>query len=150
MSNLTNVYIVDGARTAFGGFGQAFKQVSATELGVASAKAALERAKVEASEVDQVIYGNVIPSSITAAYVARHIALQTGIPVEVPALLVNRVCGSGLQSVISGAQSIKLGEAGFVLAGGQRICPKLHMLILAVASALSSAVFSWRICFSIR
>ncbi|MDF2721191.1 MAG: beta-ketoadipyl CoA thiolase [Paenibacillus sp.] len=112
------VYIVEGARTPFGGFGQSLAKVNATELGVASATEALRRAQVEPGQVNQVIYGNVIHSSVNAAYTARHIALKAGIPVEVPALIVNRLCGSGLQAVISAAQAIKLGEADMVLAGG--------------------------------
>jgi acetyl-CoA C-acetyltransferase len=115
---MKEVYILDGARTPFGAFGQSFKQLSATELGVVSAKEALRRAQVEPGQIDQVIYGNVIHSSITGPYVARHIALKSGVPVEVPALLVNRVCGSGLQSVISAAQGIRLGESAYALAGG--------------------------------
>ncbi|MDF2815861.1 MAG: acetyl-CoA C-acyltransferase, partial [Paenibacillus sp.] len=115
---MKEVYILDGARTPFGAFGQSFKQLSATELGVVSAKEALRRAQVEPGQIDQVIYGNVIHSSITGPYVARHIALKSGVSVEVPALLVNRVCGSGLQSVISAAQGIRLGESAYALAGG--------------------------------
>ncbi|MDF2670003.1 MAG: 3-ketoacyl-CoA thiolase, partial [Paenibacillus sp.] len=115
---MKDVFILDGARTPFGAFGQSFKQVSATELGVVSAKEALRRSEVEPGQIDQVIYGNVIHSSITGPYIARHIALKAGIPVEVPALLVNRVCGSGLQSVISAAQGIRLGEASYALVGG--------------------------------
>lgn len=115
---MNEAYIIDGARTPFGTFGQAFKQVSATELGIVSAKEALRRALVEPHQIDQVIYGNVIHSSITGPYVARHIALKSGVPVEVPALLVNRVCGSGLQSVLSAAQGILLGESSFALVGG--------------------------------
>ncbi|MFK7693595.1 acetyl-CoA C-acyltransferase [Paenibacillus sp. HJGM_3] len=112
------VYILEGARTPFGGFGQSFKTVSATELGTVSAKEALRRAAVEPEAIDQVIYGNVIHSSVTAPYIARHIALKAGIPVEVPAMLVNRVCGSGLQAVVTAAQGIRLGESALALAGG--------------------------------
>lgn len=115
---MNDVYIIDGARTAFGSFGQGFRTVSATELGRVSAVEALKRAKVEPNQVDQVMYGNVIHSSTNAAYIPRHIALQAGIPIETPAMAVNRLCGSGLQAVVSAAQSIKLGEAKTALAGG--------------------------------
>jgi acetyl-CoA acetyltransferase family protein len=92
--------------------------MNATELGLASAKEALRRAGAEAGEIDNVIYGNVIQSHANAAYTARHIALRAGIPMEVPAMLVNRLCGSGMQAIISAAQSIRLGESGLALAGG--------------------------------
>ncbi|RKN79217.1 acetyl-CoA C-acetyltransferase [Paenibacillus ginsengarvi] len=112
------VYILEGARTPFGAFGQSLRQVSATELGLHSAKEALRRAAVEPGSVEQVVYGNVIHSGTDASYTSRHIALKAGIPVETPALTVNRLCGSGMQAVISAAQMIRLGEAGVCLAGG--------------------------------
>lgn len=112
------VYILEGARTPFGGFGQSFAKMNATELGLASAKEALRRAGTDAGDIDNVVYGNVIQSHANAAYTARHIALRTGIPMEVPAMIVNRLCGSGLQAIISAAQSIRLGESGLALAGG--------------------------------
>lgn len=115
---MTEVYLVEGARTAFGSFGQAFKNVSATELGKATAVEALKRAGVEPEQIDNVVYGNVIHSSTNAPYIPRHIALGANIPIETPAMAVNRLCGSGLQAVVSAAQSIKLGEAKFALAGG--------------------------------
>jgi acetyl-CoA acetyltransferase family protein len=92
--------------------------MNATELGLASATEALRRAGAEAGEIDNVIYGNVIQSHANAAYTARHIALRAGISMEVPALIVNRLCGSGMQAIISAAQSIRLGESGLALAGG--------------------------------
>ncbi|GAA3399805.1 thiolase family protein [Paenibacillus hodogayensis] len=112
------VYILEGARTPFGAFGQSFKQTGAAELGLISAKEALRRAAVEPERIEQVFYGNVIHSSKDASYLARHIALRAGIPVQTPAMTVNRLCGSGMQAVISAAQSIMLGEAGLCLAGG--------------------------------
>lgn len=115
---MTEVYILEGARTAFGSFGQAFKNVSATELGNATAIEAMKRAKVDPKQIENVIFGNVIHSSTNAAYVPRHIALGAGIPIETPAMAVNRLCGSGLQAVVSAVQSIKLGEAKMALAGG--------------------------------
>jgi acetyl-CoA acetyltransferase family protein len=113
-----DVYVIDGARTPFGAFGGAFKDTSATELGAVAARGALERAGVDADRIDQVIFGNVIQSSPDAAYLARHVGLKAGVPQEVPALTVNRLCGSGLQSMISGAQAMLLDEAEVVLAGG--------------------------------
>jgi acetyl-CoA acetyltransferase len=112
-----DIYVIDGARTPFGAFGGAFKDTSATELGAVAARGALERASVDADQVDQVIFGNVIQSSPDAAYLARHVGLKAGAPQEAPALTVNRLCGSGLQAMISGAQAMLLDEAEVVLAG---------------------------------
>lgn len=110
--------MLEGSRTAFGTFGGMFSRTGATVLGAASAAEALRRAKVEAAEIDQSVYGNVMPPDGNAAYLARHIALRAGVPEATPAMLVNRLCGSGMQAVLSAAQSIMLGESGFALAGG--------------------------------
>lgn len=116
MSNV--IYIVDGARTAFTKFGGSFANMSATELGTATAIEALKRSKVEPEQIDHVIYGNVIHTQKSAAYLSRHIGLLSGIPQEVPALTLNRLCGSGMQAVVSAAQHILVGDAEIVLAGG--------------------------------
>lgn len=115
---MDKVYLIDGARTAFGGFGGAFANTDATELGTATAVAAMQRSNVKAENIDHVFYGNVIHSSLNAAYLARHIGLNAGVPQEVPALTLNRLCGSGAQAVVTAAQHILLGEADLVLAGG--------------------------------
>jgi acetyl-CoA acyltransferase 2 len=96
----------------------ALKDVSAIELGAIAAKAALETTGVSPEEVDHTIIGNALQTSGDAIYGARHVALKAGVPVERPALTVNRLCGSGIQSIISGAQMIQLGEAQTVLVGG--------------------------------
>jgi acetyl-CoA C-acetyltransferase len=113
-----DVVILRGARTPFGTFGGSLKDVSATDLGVAAARGALERSRVTPDQVDQVIVGNVIQTSGADVYLARHIALKAGCPEGVPALTLNRACGSGLQAIVSAAQLITLGEADVVLAGG--------------------------------
>ncbi|MEG0473084.1 MAG: acetyl-CoA C-acetyltransferase [Solibacillus sp.] len=115
---MSNVYIIDGARTAFTAFGGSFASVGATELGAATALEAMKRANLQPNQVDHVIYGNVIHSSENASYLARHIGLHAGVPQEVPALTLNRLCGSGMQAIVTGAQHILLGEAQIVLAGG--------------------------------
>lgn len=115
---MKDVYIVAGARTPFGSFGGRFKDVSAEELGVAAAKEAIWRAGLEADHIDNVVIGNVLQTHRGSPYLARHIALGGGIPQEVPALTVNRLCGSGMQAVLSGAQSIRLGESKVALVGG--------------------------------
>ncbi|MCD5324525.1 MULTISPECIES: thiolase family protein [Pontibacillus] len=115
---MENVYILEGARTPFGSFGGVLKDVDPTQLGVTASKGAIERSGIQAEDLDFSVMGNVIHSAKNAPYLARHIALQSGIPYESPALAVNRLCGSGLQSVVSAAQSIQLGEGQAALAGG--------------------------------
>lgn len=115
---MNSVYLVDGARTAFGSFGKSLKNVSPLKLGTYTAREALVRSKIDPEDIGDVVYGNVIHSSSDAAYAARHIALQSNIPQSVPAMLVNRLCGSGMQAVISSALSLHMGEAQFALCGG--------------------------------
>ncbi|WP_099354486.1 acetyl-CoA C-acetyltransferase [Fredinandcohnia onubensis] len=112
------IFIIDGARTAFTSFGGSFAGTGATELGRATAVEAMKRSKVDPAQIDHVIYGNVIHTEKNASYLARHIALHSGVPQEVPAFMVNRLCGSGLQSVVSAAHHILVGDANIVLAGG--------------------------------
>ena len=96
----------------------ALKDLSAIELGAIASKAALERSAVKPEWIDHVVFGNVQQSSVDAHYGARHVGLKAGLPIEVPALTVNRLCGSGIQAVINGSQYIQLDEAGFALVGG--------------------------------
>jgi acetyl-CoA acyltransferase 2 len=112
------VVFLSGVRTGFGAFGGALKDHSATDLGVAAARAALERAGVPPETVGHVIFGNVLQTSADAPYLARHIGLRAGLPIETPAVTVNRLCGSGFEAIIQGAHRILLGEADVVLAGG--------------------------------
>ena len=112
------IVIVAGKRTPFGAFGGGLKDVGATQLAVAAGRAALEQAKVPASDIDHVILGNVVQSGADAAYVPRHVGLHLGVPVNVGALGLNRLCGSGFQAWISAAQMLLNGEANIVLAGG--------------------------------
>ena len=115
---MTEAFVIDGARTAFGSFGGSLASVTSHGLGVAAAKSALARSNVDPGKVDNVVMGNVIQSHEGAPYLARHVALDSGIPIETPALTLNRLCGSGLQAVVSVTQSIKLGESEVGLAGG--------------------------------
>jgi acetyl-CoA acyltransferase 2 len=115
---LSNIFIVAAKRTPFGSFGGSFKSVSATELGVVATKAALAQASIDPVLIDSVFFGNVIPSSKDAAYLSRHVGLKSGIPIHTPALTVNRLCGSGFETVIQGANSIRLGESQFSVCGG--------------------------------
>jgi len=115
---MKEIVVLGGARTAFGTYGGALRDASATDLGVIAAKGALERSKVEPGKIDQIIFGNVLQTSGDAVYFARHIGLKAGAPQEAPALTINRLCGSGLQAILLAAQEIQLGQADFVLAGG--------------------------------
>lgn len=112
------VVFLSGKRTAFGTFGGSLKDLSATRIAEVSATGALEAAGVEPEAVGHVIYGNALQTSSDAIYLARHVGLGAGVPERVPAVTVNRLCGSGFQSITQGAQEILLGHADVVLAGG--------------------------------
>jgi len=114
----TDVVFLSGRRTPFGTFGGSLKGLSATELGAHAARAALSSAGIGADAIQHVIFGNALQTSADAIYLARHIGLKAGIPQEAPALTLNRLCGSGFQSIVSGAQEILLGEAEVCLCGG--------------------------------
>src|SRR5256884_2439286 len=115
---MQEVYIIAGARTPVGFLQGSLSDVSAIDLGVIAAKGAIERSGVDPQLIDQVVLGNVIQTSKDAIYFARHVALKAGLPVDTPALTVNRVCGSGLQAIVSAAQMLQLGEGQIALAGG--------------------------------
>jgi acetyl-CoA acetyltransferase family protein len=115
---MEEIVVLEGVRTPMAEYNGAFADVSAIDLGVHAAKEALKRAQTEPAEVDHVIFGNALQTSGDAIYGARHVGLKAGVPKEVPALTVNRLCGSGFESIVQGAQRILLGEAQTVLAGG--------------------------------
>src|SRR3954463_10678699 len=104
------VFLLGGARTPMATHVGALEDLSAIELGAIASKAALERTGTSPDAIDHVIFGNVQQSSVDAHYGARHVGLKSGVPIEVPALTVNRLCGSGIQAVINGAQHIQLDE----------------------------------------
>ena len=114
------VYIVAAKRTAFGTFGGALKDLTAPHLGAAAAKGALATLGGEeaARAVDSVVFGNVAQTTTDCSYIARHVGLKAGVPLDRPMLTVNRLCGSGFQSLVTGAQEIQLGESHVVLTGG--------------------------------
>src|SRR5512141_3063392 len=113
-----DVVILAAKRTPFGTFGGTLKDLSATELGVHAAKAALAQAGVSPEHVGHVVFGNVAQTSSAAIYLARHVGLRAGVPVGSPALTVNRLCGSGFEAVVQGARLLAAGEADVVLVGG--------------------------------
>jgi acetyl-CoA acyltransferase 2 len=118
MIPLTSVYILEGARTPFGSFGGVLKDVGATQLGLIASKEAIKRSQLDPEEIDFSFVGNVIHTEKNASYISRHIALQSGVPISSPAMTLNRLCGSGLQAVISALQSILLGDGEVGLACG--------------------------------
>ncbi|HEY3280511.1 MAG TPA: acetyl-CoA C-acetyltransferase [Gemmatimonadales bacterium] len=109
---------LSGVRTGFGAFGGSLKDLSAIDLGAHAARHALERSGVPAPDIGHAVVGNALQTSADAIYCARHVALKAGLPIEVPAVTVNRLCGSGFEAITQGAQLILLGEADAVLAGG--------------------------------
>lgn len=113
-----DVVLIDGARTAFTEFCGSFKDFTATDLGVFAAKAALQKSGVDPSKIDNVVFGNALQTSGDALFMGHHVGLRAGCPIESPGLVVNRLCGSGLQSIITAAHSIMLGDSEFGLAGG--------------------------------
>src|SRR6266545_4186768 len=130
------VVIVDGARTPMAEYVGAFKDVSAIELGAKAAAAALERAGAQPGWVDHVVMGNALQTSGDAIYGARHVGLKAGLPIEVPALTVNRLCGSGIQAAINGGQLIQLKEADVVLTGGMESMSQAPHVIRGLRSGL--------------
>ncbi|HYH46446.1 MAG TPA: thiolase family protein [Thermoanaerobaculia bacterium] len=116
--NIQDLVLVDGVRTPMLEYNGAFADVSAIDLGAHAARALFERTGIAPTEIDHTVVGNALQTSPDAIYGARHVALKAGVPKEVPALTVNRLCGSGVQSVISGAQSILTGDATTCLVGG--------------------------------
>jgi len=113
-----DIAIVSGARTPFGRYCGKLKDFTAQELGAIAAKGAIERAGLGSDKFDHVVFGNAQQTSGDALYGARHVGLRAGLPIETPALTVNRLCGSGMQAIVNAAQMIQLGEASRVLAGG--------------------------------
>jgi len=113
-----DIFILGGARTPMAEYAGKLKDVSALELGAIASRAAMERTQVAPQMVDHVVFGNVLQTSADAVYGARHVGLKAGVPIETPAVTVNRLCGSGIQAAISGGHLIRLGEADVVLTGG--------------------------------
>jgi acetyl-CoA acetyltransferase family protein len=113
-----DVVVLSGKRTGFGAFGGSLKDFTATDLGVISSAAAIEAAGISPDQVDHTFFGNALQTSADAIYLARHVALRAGIPLEKGALTVNRLCGSGFEAIVQGAKEIILGEAAVCLTGG--------------------------------
>lgn len=129
---MTNIYLVSAARAAVGAFGGSLKDQKPGELGAHVARAAIERAGIGADRIENVVFGQVIATEPRDAYTARIAAMGAGIPQEAPALSVNRLCGSGLQAIVSAAQSIMLGDHGIALAGGVEIMSRAPFFVPAM------------------
>jgi acetyl-CoA acetyltransferase family protein len=130
------IFILGGARTPMADYTGKLKDFSAIELGAIAARAAMERTRIAPADIDHVVFGNVLQTSSDAVYGARHVGLKAGVPVEVPALTVNRLCGSGIQAAISGGQMIQLGEADLVLTGGMESMSQAPHVIRGLRNGL--------------
>jgi acetyl-CoA acetyltransferase family protein len=131
-----DIYILGGARTPMAEYTGKLKDFSAIELGAIAARAAMERTGVRPEAIDHVVFGNVLQTSADAVYGARHVGLKANLPIEVPALTVNRLCGSGIQAAVSGAQMILLDEADIVLTGGMESMSQAPHVIRGLRSGL--------------
>ncbi|HEX2642626.1 MAG TPA: acetyl-CoA C-acyltransferase, partial [Thermoanaerobaculia bacterium] len=116
--NVRDLVLVDGVRTPMAEYNGSFAEISAIDLAAHAARALFERTGIDPTEIDHTVVGNALQTSPDAIYGARHVALKAGVPKEVPSLTVNRLCGSGIQSVISGAQMVLTGDATTCLVGG--------------------------------
>jgi acetyl-CoA C-acetyltransferase len=118
MKEMNDIVLVEGARTAFTEISGTFRGISATDLGAEAARGAIRKANINPEEIDQVVFANVQQSSKDAHILARHVGLKAGVPIDVPALTINRLCGSGIEAILTAARYILTGEAKAVLAGG--------------------------------
>src|ERR671914_156933 len=132
----SEIYILGGARTPMAEYAGKLKDISALELGAIASRAALQRTGVAPDAVDHVVFGNVLQTSSDAVYGARHVGLRAGLPIEVPALTVNRLCGSGIQAAVSAAHLIMFGEADVVLTGGMESMSQAPHVIRRLRSGL--------------
>jgi len=132
----SDVFILGGARTPMAEYAGKLKDVSALELGAIASRAAMARTGVKPEQIDHVVFGNVLQTSSDAVYGARHVGLKAGLPIEVPALTVNRLCGSGIQAAVNGAHLLLLAEADIVLTGGMENMTQAPHVIRGLRSGL--------------
>ena len=130
------VYVVGGARTPMAEYVGALKDISALELGAIASRAAMQKTGVAPEWIDHAVFGNVMQTSKDAIYGARHVALKAGVPIDTPALTVNRLCGSGIQAAVNAGQLIQLGEAHIVLTGGMENMSQAPHVIRGLRSGL--------------
>src|SRR5437870_1881926 len=134
--SMNEIFILGGARTPMADYTGKLKDFAAIELGAIAARAAMERTGVKPEDIDHVVFGNVMQTSSDAVYGARHVGLKAGVPIEVPALTVNRLCGSGIQAAVNGAHLLLLGEADIVLTGGMESMTQAPHVIRGLRSGL--------------
>ena len=132
----SDAVIVAGARTPMARYTGAFSEVSAIDLGAHAGKAAIQKSGVDPAEFDHAIFGNVMQTSADAIYGARHVGLKAGLKIETPAVTVNRLCGSGIEAIVQGAQRLVLGEANMVLAGGMENMTQAPFVIRGARTGL--------------
>lgn len=132
-----DIVVLGGARTPFATFMGSLKDITANDLGAITAREAIQRSGIQPGDVDQVFFGNVMQTSKDAIYCARHVALKAGVPIEVPALTVNRLCGSGLQAIVNGAQALLLGEGQVALVGGTENMTQAPFVIRGARTGLN-------------
>src|SRR5262250_2619618 len=132
----TDVVILAGARTPMARYTGAFSDVSAIDLAAHASKEAIRRSGVDPGEFDHVIMGNVMQTSVDAIYGARHVGLKAGLKIETPAVTVNRLCGSGIEAIVQGAQRLLLGESAMVLAGGMENMTQCPFVIRGARNGL--------------
>src|SRR5271169_1619099 len=132
----TDVVIVAGARTPMARYTGAFSEVSAIDLAAHASKEAIRRSGVDPGEFDHAIFGNVMQTSADAIYGARHVGLKAGLKIETPAVTVNRLCGSGIEAIVQGAQRLLLDEASVVLAGGMENMTQAPFVIRGARTGL--------------
>jgi acetyl-CoA acetyltransferase family protein len=132
----SDVVIVAGARTPMARYTGAFSEVSAIDLGAHAGKAAIQKSGVDPAEIDHAIFGNVMQTSADAIYGARHVGLKAGLKIETPAVTVNRLCGSGIEAIVQGAQRLLLSEATMVLAGGMENMTQAPFVIRGARTGL--------------
>ncbi len=113
-----NIFLVNGARTPFGKLCGTLGKISPTDLGIYASKAAIEKSGITGNDIDQLMYSNIGQSSADSYFLPRHVGLYTGIPEGIPAVMLQRICGSGFETIISGAEQISLGKASTTLCGG--------------------------------
>jgi acetyl-CoA acetyltransferase family protein len=133
---MTDIFILGGARTPMTDYTGKLKDVSALDLGAIASRAAMERTGVQTTDVDHIVFGNVLQTSPDAVYGARHVGLKVGLPVDVPALTVNRLCGSGIEAAVGGAHLIRGDEADIVLTGGMESMSQAPHVIRGLRSGL--------------
>ncbi len=149
--NIQDLVLIDGVRTPMAEFNGPFADLSAIELGARAAKALFERTGIDPAAIDHTVVGNALQTSVDAIYGARHVALKAGVPKEVPALTVNRLCGSGIQAIVSGlAPDPRRRGAGPAWSAAWRTCRRRRTSCAARARGCGSATPSSTICSGSR